>query len=121
MKVDAKLAEQVPLTMSSLNELALEFFTTSAPDPLHWTQNSCFGMFFAKNAPDPLHLNQNTCFGTFRTISLNKLALEFFTTSAPDPLHWTQNSCSQMFVTVLLLHESRRKTGRTGAINAQVR
>jgi hypothetical protein len=107
--------------MSSLNELALEFYTTSAPGPLRWTQNSCFWMFFAKNALDPLHLNQNTCFGIFRTISLNELVLEFFTRSAPVQLHWTQNLCSRMFVTVLLLHESRRKTGRTGAINAQVR
>jgi hypothetical protein len=30
---------------SSLNKVASEFFTTNAPDPLHWTQNSCFGAF----------------------------------------------------------------------------
>jgi hypothetical protein len=41
--------------------------------------------------------------------------------SAPDPLHWTQNSCFGAFRTVLLPHESRCQTGRTGAINAQVR
>jgi hypothetical protein len=41
--------------------------------------------------------------------------------NAPDPLHWTQNSCLGPFRTVSLLHENRRKTGRTGAINAQVR
>jgi hypothetical protein len=38
-----------------------------------------------------------------------------------SPLHWTQNSCFAAFWTVSLLHESRCKTGRTGAINAQVR
>jgi hypothetical protein len=32
-------------TTSSLNEVALELFATNAPDPLHWTQNSCFGTF----------------------------------------------------------------------------
>jgi hypothetical protein len=40
---------------------------------------------------------------------------------APDPLQWTQNSYFGAFRTVSLLHESRGKTGRTGAINAQVR
>jgi hypothetical protein len=30
---------------SSLNKVALEFFTTNAPDPLHWTPNSYFGTF----------------------------------------------------------------------------
>jgi hypothetical protein len=39
-----------------------------------------------------------------------------------DPLHWTQkNSCFGAFRTVSLLHENQCKTGRTGAINAQVR
>jgi len=27
------------------HEVALEFFATKAPDPLHWTLNSCFGAF----------------------------------------------------------------------------
>jgi hypothetical protein len=44
-KVDAKLAELAPLTHEFLNEVALEFFETNAPDPLHWTQNSYFGAF----------------------------------------------------------------------------
>jgi hypothetical protein len=30
---------------SSLNKVASDFFATNAPDPLHWTQNSCFGAF----------------------------------------------------------------------------
>jgi hypothetical protein len=42
-------------------------------------------------------------------------------TNAPNPLHWTKNLCFRVFRNVSLLHESRRKTGRTGAINAQVR
>jgi hypothetical protein len=28
------------------NEVALEFFATNAPDPPHWTPNSCFGAFW---------------------------------------------------------------------------
>jgi hypothetical protein len=45
----------------------------------------------------------------------------FFATNAPDPLHWSQNSCFGVFRIVSLLYESRCKTGRTGAINVQVR
>jgi hypothetical protein len=69
MKVDAKLAELVPLTQKFAKQVASEIFETYAPDPLHWTQNSCFGAF----------------------------------------------------QTFLLLHEIGCKTGRTGAIIAQIR
>ena len=30
---------------SSCHEVASEFFVTNAPDPPHWTLNSCFGVF----------------------------------------------------------------------------
>ena len=30
---------------SSCHEVASEFFVTNAPNPLHWTLNSCFGVF----------------------------------------------------------------------------
>jgi hypothetical protein len=30
---------------NSLNKVALEFFATNTPDPLHWIQNSYFGAF----------------------------------------------------------------------------
>jgi hypothetical protein len=43
-----------------------------------------------------------------------------FASNAPNPLHWTQNSSFGVFWTFLLLHESRCKTGPTGATNAQV-
>jgi hypothetical protein len=44
-KVDAKLVELVRMTPSLLNKVASQFFATDAPDPLHWTQNKCFGAF----------------------------------------------------------------------------
>ena len=38
--------QNVPnLCKSSCDEVASEFFTTNAPDPPHWTPNSCFGVF----------------------------------------------------------------------------
>jgi hypothetical protein len=61
----------------------------------------------------------NSCH--YRTSSVNNVASEFFVLNTPDPLHLTQNSCLGAFQTVLLLYECRCKTGRTGAINAQVR
>src|SRR4029079_12471222 len=33
------------LCKSSCHEVASEFFATNAPDPPHWTLNSCFGVF----------------------------------------------------------------------------
>jgi hypothetical protein len=47
--------------------------------------------------------------------------VRIFRNEAPSPLHWTQNSCFGAYRTVSVLHESRCKTGRTGAIIAQVR
>jgi hypothetical protein len=44
----------------------------------------------------------------------------FFTTNVPDPSHWTPYSCFGAFLTILLPPESRRKTGSTSVINAQV-
>jgi hypothetical protein len=57
----------------------------------------------------------------YRASSLNNVALEFLGMNAPDPLHLTQTSCFGAFWIVSLLHESRCKTARSGAINAQVR
>jgi hypothetical protein len=36
---------------SSVNKVALEFFATNTPDPLHLTQNSCFGSFRTVSLP----------------------------------------------------------------------
>jgi hypothetical protein len=44
-KVDAKWAEQVPLTQKCAKRSWLGFFATNAIDPLYWTKNSCFGVF----------------------------------------------------------------------------
>jgi hypothetical protein len=52
---------------------------------------------------------------------VHEVVSKIFASNAPDPLHLTQNSCIGAFRTVSLLHESRCKTGRTGAIIAQVR
>jgi hypothetical protein len=45
MKVDAKLADLVPLMHKFATRSYVGKFATNAPDPLRWTQNSCFGAF----------------------------------------------------------------------------
>jgi hypothetical protein len=105
---------------SSLNKVASEFFKPNAPDPLHSTRNSYFGAFRIISL-----LHESRC----KTDELVPLTHKFgkqsrvtiFATNAADPLHWTQNTYFGAFRTISLLHESRCKTGRTGAINAQVR
>ena len=42
-KLSAKRVKLVQLMHNLCHEVILEFFTTNAPDPLHWTLNSCFG------------------------------------------------------------------------------
>jgi hypothetical protein len=120
-KVDAKLAELVPLTHKFTKQSRVGVFrndrTRSTPlDPklMFWRVSDRFiiARKSMQNLPSRCH---------YRTSSLNKVASDFFTTNAPDPLHWIQNSYFWVFRTVSVLHESRCKTGRTGAINAQVR
>jgi hypothetical protein len=45
MKVDEKLVELVPLSYKYVKQSRAGIFAMNAPNPLHWTQNSCFGAF----------------------------------------------------------------------------
>jgi hypothetical protein len=105
---------------NSLKKVSSEFFATNAPNPLHGTQNSCFVAFrtfchrtkvdakLTELVPLTHKFAKQSCVGIFRNER---------TRSAPlDP-----NSYFGAFRTVSLLHESRCKTGRTSAIDAQVR
>jgi hypothetical protein len=120
-KVDAKLAELVPLShkfakKSRVGILRNERTRSTPIDPklMFWGLSNRFVSVrnSMQNWPNWCH---------YRTSSLKKVASEFFATNTADPLHWTQNLCFGAFRTVSLLHESRCKTGRTGAIIAQVR
>jgi hypothetical protein len=113
MKVDAKLAELVPLSHKFTKQNRVGIFhnerTRSTPlDPklMFWGVSGHFVIArkSMQNWPNWCH---------YRTSSLKKVSSEFFATNAPDPLHLTQNSCFGAFRTVSLLHESRCKTGQT--------
>jgi hypothetical protein len=118
---DAKLGELVPLTHKIAKQSRVGIFrnecTRSTPLDLKlifWGVSNRFvtARKSMQNWPNWCH---------YRTSLLKKVASEFFATNTPDPLHWTQNLCFRAFRTVSLLHESRCKTGRTGAIIAQIR
>jgi hypothetical protein len=121
MKIDAILAEQVLLTHKFAKQSRAGIFrnertrsTPSDPKLIFWdvSDRLVTARKSMQNWPNWCH---------YRTSSLNKVASEYFATNAPDPLHLTQNSCFRAFRTVSLLHENRCKTGRTGAIIAQLR
>ena len=44
-KLGAKRVELVQLMQKSRHEVASEFLVANAPDPPHWSVNSCFGAF----------------------------------------------------------------------------
>jgi hypothetical protein len=120
-KLDVKLTELASLTHKFAKRRCVRTFrnehhrsTPLHPNLMFWGVSDHFvtARKSMQNWPNWSHK---------RTSSINKFASEFFATNAPDPLHWTQFSCFGAFRTVLLLHQRRCKTGRTSAINAQVR
>src|SRR6185369_18009245 len=81
-----------------------------APDPTHWTLNSCFGAF----RTIWVHLG---LFGCHTTPHRN-----FFATNVPDSPHWILNSCFGLFSTIWVhlrlfgcLTKLGAKRERTGA------
>jgi hypothetical protein len=119
---------------SLCHNVALKLFATTAPEPHHWTLNSCSGAFLSIW----VHL------GPFRycTKLCAKWAnlLQLMQKFVPQSLvRISRNICSRStqldpklmfscvsfrlgpFGTVSLLHKTRNKTGHTVAINAKVR
>ena len=90
-------------TLSVKQVKLVKNFATNAPDPLHWTLNSCFGVFrtiwvhlvpfgyLTKLGAKWAEVVQNSC---------HEVSLEFFAMNAPDPPHWTLNSRLGSFRTI---------------------
>ena len=91
---------------SSCHEVASDFFTTNAPDPPHWTLDSCFGAsrsiwvhlamfrYYTKlgaKRVELVQLMQSLC---------HDVASEFFAMNTPNPPHWSLNSCIGAFRSV---------------------
>jgi hypothetical protein len=120
MKVDAKLAELVPLshTFSKQSRVGIFRNERTRSTPLH---PKLFFWGVSDRFVTARKSMQNWTGAIIALVHQNKVASQFFAMSAPDPLHWTQNSYFGAIRTVSLLHESRCKTGRTGAIITEVR
>ena len=111
----------------------VRIFATNAPDPHHWSLNSCFGVF----------LSVRVHFGPFRYSTklgekyakLVQLMQKFVqwclvrifqnerswsTPLDPKLMFWCVSFCLGVFGTVSILHETWCKTRQTGAINAKV-
>jgi hypothetical protein len=116
-KVDAKQHELLTLSHKFAKQSRVGIFSqrTTPSNPFDQKLMFCGVSDHFVTARKSMQNWPNWCH--YRTSSVNKIASEFFATNAPNPLHLTQNS----FRTVSLLYESRCKTGRTDAINAQVR
>ena len=110
---------------SLCHEVALEFLTTNAPDPPHWTLNSCFGAF----RTIWVHLGPFGCLtklGTKRAelvqkfVSRSHVGIFRNERSRSNPLDpkltfWCVSYYLGAFGTVWLPYETRCKTGRTSA------
>ena len=120
---------KVRATMSCKN-----FFTTNAPDPHHWTLNSCFGAFLsiwvhlgpfryytkldakcAKLVQLMQKLMPRCRVRIFRNEHSRSTPLD------PKLMFGCVSPLRMHFGTVLLVHETWCKTRQTGAINAKVR
>ena len=100
------------------------FFATNAPNPPHWTLNSCFVAF----RTIWVHLGPLSCLtklGAKHSELVQKFvtrsASNHFAMNAPDPPHWTLNSCFGVFRTILVylgpfgcLTNLRAKRSRVG-------
>ena len=110
---------------SSCHEVASEFFTTNAPDPPHWTLNSCFGVFCtiwmhlgpfgcltklnAKRAELVQKFVLRSRVGIFRNERTPSTTLDYKLT------FWCILYYLGAFGTVWLPYGTRCKTGRTSA------
>ena len=103
----------------------MEFFATKAPDPLHWTLNSCFGEFHTIW----VHLGR---FGCLKKLGAKRFELvhsfvprsririfhKEHTRSTPldsELTFWCVSNYLGAFGTVWLSYETRSKTSRTSA------
>jgi len=110
---------------SPCHEVALELFATNAPNPPHWTLNSCFGVFHtiwvhlgpfgclkkleAKRAKLVQKFVSRSHFGIFRNERTRSTPLE------PKLMFWHVSYYFDALGTAWLARKTRWKTGRTNA------
>jgi hypothetical protein len=132
MKLAAKRAKLVQLMQKFVPRSCVRIFCNDAPDPHHWTLNSCFGVFLSIW----VHL-EPFCYYTKLAAKHAKLAqlmqkfvprylVRIFrnersrsTPLEPKLMFWCVSFHLRAFVTISLLPETWCKTCQTGAINVK--
>ena len=130
-KLGAKRAE---LVQKFVPRSCVRIFATNAPDPLHWTLNSCIGAFrsvwvhfglfrycmkLGAKRDELVQLMQK--FVTQSRVELFRNKRTRSTPLQPKLMFWCVSKYLGSFGNVSLLHETRSKTSWIGVINAQVR
>jgi len=133
-KLGAKCTKLVQLMQKFVQRCLVRFFEMNAPDPHHWTLNSCFGSFlFVLVHLEPFryctklaakHAKLVQLMQKFRPRCLVRIFCNERSQSTlldPKLMFWFVSFCLGPFRTVSLLHKICCKTRQTGAINAKVR
>ena len=134
MKLGSKRCELVQLMQRFMPWSHVQIFRNDAPNPPHWTLNSCFGalhnvwvhlgpfcflMKLGSKRSELVQLMQKFVprgrVGIFRNERTRSTPLD------PKLLFWCVSYILGVFRTIWLLHETRCKMGQSGAINAKVR
>ena len=112
----------------------LESFATKAPDPPHWTLNTCFGAFrtcwvllgpfccltkLISKWAEMVQLMQK--FVPWSRVGIFHNERTRSTTLYPKLMFWCFSYSLGEFGTILFPYETRFKTSRTGAVNARIR
>jgi hypothetical protein len=91
-----------------------------APDPPHWTPNSCFGAFWTVLLLHELHCKTGRTGAINALVHATKLCRNFHNERTRSTL-LDSNSYFGAFQTILLLHKLQCEKGRIGATNALLR
>ena len=105
----------------------VRIFRTNAPDPYHWTLNSCLGAFLSVQVHfgTVLLLHETWCKTRQTGVQLmqkfvQRCLVRIFRTNAPDPHHWTLNSCFGVFLSVWVHLELFRYCTKLAAKHAKL-
>ena len=132
-KHGAKHAKLVQLMQKFMPWCLVRIFTTNAPDPDHWTLNSCFGVFLSVRVHfRPLRYCMKLGAKCAKLVQLMQKFVQRYlvrifwnersrsTSLDPKLMFWCVSFRLGAFGTVSLLHKTCCKTRQTVAINAKV-
>ena len=105
-KLAAKRVKLVQLMQKFVPWYLVRILATNAPEPHHWTLNSCFGAILSIWVHlEPFRYCTKLAAKCAKLVQLMQkfvpwCLVRIFATNAPDPHHWTLNSCFGAFLSV---------------------